>query len=62
MLGKSSSCTGIATSILLETGHSLHKRKLAAMLATYVGKYVLDAPGLDISKISYHFMGRVDCQ
>ena len=40
---------------LLENGHRLHKRKLAAMLATYVGKYVLEA--LDI----YHFMGRVDC-
>ena len=39
---------------LLENGHRLHKRKLAAMLATYVGKYVLEA--LDI----YHFMGRVD--
>ena len=36
-------------------GHRLHKRKLAAMLATYVGKYVSEA--LDI----YHFMGRVDC-
>ena len=36
---------------LLENGHRLHKRKLAAMLATYVGKYVLEA--LDI----YHFMG-----
>ena len=35
---------------LLENGHRLHKRKLAAMLATYVGKYVLEA--LDI----YHFM------
>ena len=40
---------------LLENGHRLHKRKLAAMLATYVGKYVSEA--LDI----YHFMGRVDC-
>ena len=40
---------------LLENGHRLHKRKLAAMLATYVGKYVLEA--LDI----YHSMGRVDC-
>ena len=42
--------------VVLENGHRLHKRKLAAMLATaYVGKYVLEA--LDI----YHFMGRVDC-
>ena len=40
---------------LLENGHRLHKRKLAAMLATYVEKYVLEA--LDI----YHFRGRVDC-
>ena len=40
---------------LLENEHRLHKRKLAAMLATYVGKYVLEA--LDI----YHFRGRVDC-
>ena len=41
---------------LLENGLRLHKRKLAAMLvATYVGKYVLEA--LDI----FHFMGRVDC-
>ena len=27
---------------VLENGHRLHKRKLAAMLATYVGKYVLE--------------------
>ena len=40
---------------LLENGHRLHKRKLAAMLAMYVGKYVLKA--LDI----YHFMGKFDC-
>ena len=40
---------------LLENGHRLHKRKLAAMLATYGGKYVLEA--LDI----YHSRGRVDC-
>ena len=41
--------------VVLENGHRLHKRKLAAMLATYVGKYVMEA--LDV----YHFMGRVDC-
>ena len=36
-------------------GHNTLSRLSAAMLATYVGKYVLEA--LDI----YHFMGRVDC-